>query len=114
MEPQVESIPKLLTYEEAKIFIRELERKTNKALRELKANERISYSLRNANPELGRFTYNEIKKKEIHGCVVIGFNLRGKPDIVHSYHVPRAKLHADLNIGKKLEVKQNEKRWSTR
>lgn len=103
-----------LTKSEAKEFIRALEKKVNTIFKGLKAGERVTYNIHSMDEATGRYTYNQVTNKEVIGRVVIGRNAKGKADILNEFSVTRQKLHADLNIGKRLEVKQNEKRWSNR
>lgn len=111
---EAETVLGPLTKNEAKEFIRSLEKKVNLAMRTLNARERISYHIHNFDEALGRFTYNQVTNREIIGRVVIGKNAKGKADVLSEYSVTRQKLHADLNIGNRVVVKQNEKRWSNR
>jgi len=111
---ELEATIEVLTKEEAKLFIRAFEREANAKFRKIKANTVVSYHIREINEQLGRFTYNEVVNKEITGCLVIARGANGKAKIVNLFHVTRQKLHTDLNIQPRTQVKQSERRWSTR
>jgi hypothetical protein len=106
--------PTLLTHDEAKVFIRELEKKTNATMRKLKANEHVTFHIHNSDHVTGRFTYNEVVNKVIVGRVVVGRGLKGEIKLVSEYAVTRQHLLADLNLADRVKVNKSERKWSKR
>ena len=112
----------VLTYPEAKVWVRKYEKQLNKDLEEHqekvnrhKRRKRRKWRLRVYHPSdvvrhriyhkdhvNGRFTYTTVVNGEETGRIVVAMGPKEQPKIIYAYHITRKDLHKDLNCTERI------------
>lgn len=122
----------MLTKQEAKEFVRQLARETNRKLRDHQEEvngrkkvkrpkkfrlrvyhppDRVTFRFHKANYELGEYIYTEVVNGVECGRVKIGLGSDGEPKILMHWVIPRKDLFKNLNLTERIKVTKSENRW---